>query len=258
MIPLASWLEAHWCHEKGDGYGAVVAAAQKLDQEVWDRHRFKLHFCPDPWRFRDLSEREVAESRKGYWEVDQTDPPQLGMHADPTCRELNHANFYALIGAVTDRPLRVLTMNTAALYDYDNCQQYTLRGLFWTRRLWSDHPGRDCADLDVMPQNEGAPLFETRLPAVHLGTSWVNPMRRKQGIAGLVSRIHRVVALLKFGALPQFATIVPNRDHDKLFMGRDIGSVVEKRGGLSKETRVLFYTPAEILADAERLAGENP
>jgi hypothetical protein len=262
VIQLATWLLCPWRHVKGDGYASVIAAAQKLDAAIWDAHRIKLLFCDCPWRFRDLSTAEVERAHRAMGCDPETAPdfPQLGTHADPTCRHLTSENFYALIGTKTDRPLPVITMNTASRYDAawagDN-----LLSLFGTRRLWSDHPDRDCAGVEVAVPAWQATEAEDRLPAVFLGTAYTVNHRRKQGIMETVSRLHRMVAYLKYGPLPQFATIAPNRQHDKLFHGRDIGAVIEKRDGLSTEIRVLFYEPdaavsdaAEVIAETERRA----
>ena len=251
MMPLSSFLSCHWRHKKAKGYASVLSAAQKLDQEVWDTHGIKLLFCSDPWQFRDMSTAEV-ERGKVYFEVDDRDPPQLGTHADPTCRYLNNANFFALIGTATDRPLPLYTMNTAALYEPESPSTIcTLADIFMRRRIWSDFPDRDCADLDV--DVFGLMAHSHCLPAVFLGTAWTRQDRRRRGIMHMVSKLHRFTAYLRYGPLPQFATIVPDREHDKLFEGRDIGCVIETRDGMSKESRVLFYTPADIEQAATRV-----
>ena len=92
-----------------------------------------------------------------------------------------------------------------------------------------------------------------KLPAVFTGTAWVTPLRRKQRIMELVSELHRLVAYLRFGALPQFATIAPDRNHDKLFKGRDIGAVIEKWPTHTTTSRVLFYAPDDLIASAKAI-----
>jgi len=63
MIPLSSWLSCQWRHaDKAAGYSSVLSAAQRLDDEVWERHRFKLMYLDDPCRFRDLSEKEIERA----------------------------------------------------------------------------------------------------------------------------------------------------------------------------------------------------
>lgn len=249
MMPLASWLLCPWRHPdlSLSSYATVVRAAQALDQAIWDRHGIKLLYCDDPWRFRDMSEKECARAPV-YFETDERDPPQLGTHADATCRAMTSENFFALVGTRSDRPLPFLTQNTAALYRMEGGANLICH-LFESRRLWSDNPERDCAGLEVKTAS-ASPDFFWALPAVHLGTAWVTPSRRKQGIAETVSRLHRMVAWLKFGEVPQFGTIVPDRQHDKLFHGRVIGSVIETRDGFSKTSTVLFYPPDAVVSDA--------
>lgn len=248
MMPLASWLDCSWRHTKPEGYGTVLSAAQKLDALVWDRHKIKLLYCDDPWRFRDISTAEVMRTTRGASPEESPDYPQLGTHADPTCRHLTADNFYSLIGTRTDRPLPLITMNTAALYEAtDECSHVI--DLFIARRLWSDHPERDCAGLAIDVPEWSARIDGQPLPAVHLGTAWTREDRRGQGVMTDVSRLHRMVAWLRW-PVPQFATVVPNSGASKVFGGRDIGAVIETRDGFSKETRVLFWHPEDIVNDA--------
>lgn len=257
-MPLASWLDAHWNHKRlAEGYSTVVNAAKALDEQVWQRHQFKLLYLNDPVKFRDLSEKEVERSPSRTHhpeEYPDYDPPQYGTHADPSCRGMDKETFFALIGCVPNsRPLQVITMNTAAKYEAVTPVS-VLADVFVSRRLWSDHPSRDCADLDV--SIAGAPDgFYAPLPAVHLGTAWTHPWRRDKGIMGLVSRLHRLVAYIRFGALPQFGTVVPDRRHP--FKGREIGTVVETRDGLSKESKVLFYSAESLVEDAQSVLAET-
>lgn len=254
-MPLASWLLSPWRHAKPEGYSTVVRAAQALDQAIWDKHGFKLMYIDDPARFRDVSEKEVERATRGVIDPeDEPDYPQLGMHTDATCRAMSSDDFFALIGCVTERPLRCITMNTAALYDDTllDRDEY-IEDLFTRRRLWSDHPDRDCAGLVVETTTWTVDVADETLPAVHLGTAWVHPWRRRQGIMARVSRLHRMVAYLRFGAVPQFGTVVPGAHP---FGGRDIGSVIETRNGFSKESRVLFYAAEDILADAAAVMSE--
>lgn len=255
-MPLSSWLECHWRHgPHHHGYPSVVAAARKLDQSIWDKHKIKLLYCDDADRFRDISTREVERTSRLATPEEAPDFPQLGTHADPTCRHLTADNFYSLIGTRTDRPLPLYTMNTAALYEATWVGD-SISALFVKRRLWSDNPDRDCAGLTVefrtakdWPGNS--------LPAVFTGTAWVRQDRRRQGIMGDVSRLHRMVAWLRYGPIPQFATIAPDRNHDKLFDGTDIGCVIETRPTHTTTSRVLYYSPEAILASAERVLSDN-
>lgn len=258
MMPLSSWLECHWRHNESarnrQGYATVVKAARKLDQSIWDKHKIKLLYCPDPWRFRDISTEEVKRAQRADMSLGDADFPQLGTHADPTCRHLTADNFYSLIGTRTDRPLPLITMNTAALYEGE--EETTLLRLFKSRRLWSDHPERDCADLSVSCDDVNGFMF-SKLPAVFLGTAWVRQDRRRQGIMTDVSQLHRMVAWLRYGPIPQFATIAPDRNHDRLFDGTDIGCVIETRPTHTTTSRVLYYSPEAILAAAKRVLSSD-
>ncbi len=247
MMPLASWLDCCWRHTKPEGYGTVVSAAQKLDAHVWSRHKIKFLYCDDPWRFRDISTAEVMRTTRGASPEESPDYPQLGTHADPTCRALTSENFYSLIGTRTDRPLPLLTMNTAALYD-GFVEGMTIGALFHSRALWSDQPERDCAGLSIELSRPLDALC-VPLPAVHLGTAWTHKDRRGQGVMTDVSRLHRMVAWLRW-PYPQFATVVPKAGSEKVFGGTDIGAVIETRDGFSKETRVLYWSPDDIVSDA--------
>lgn len=246
-LPLSSWLDCAWRHNGDPRRETVVSAARKIDALVWNRHKIKLLYCPDPWRFRDISTDEVKRAQRIDMGLGDADFPQLGMHADPTCRHLTSDNFFALIGTKTDRPLPLYTMNSAALYEAPTAVS-TLADVFLSKRLWSDHPDRDCAGLQIsieaVPSN-----FYVALPAVHLGTAWTREDRRGQGVMTDVSRLHRMVAWLRW-PVPQFATVVPNSGASKVFGGRDIGAVIETRDGFSKETRVLFWHPEDIVNDA--------
>lgn len=252
MITASTWLSYAGFHNTSvaglKDWRQVRAAAQKLDRNVWDDHRIKLMVCFDAWRFRDMSSKEVERAQRAAMSLGYADFPQLGKHADPTCRHLTPDNFYALVGTVTDRPLPLYTLNTAALYDASWAGD-VVKNLFVSRRLWSDDPDRDCAGLTVEVEYQHAYML-SRLPAIHLGTAWVREDRRGQGIGDAVSRLHRLIAWLRFGSIPQFATIVPGRNHDKLFRSQEIGTVYEKRDGLTVESRVLFYSSADIVADA--------
>ena len=153
-MPLASWLDCYWRFGTRTATRETIAAAARiLDAQVWDRHKIKLLYCDDAWAFRTMSTAEVERGRV-VWEVDDRDPPQLGTHADPTCRHLTADNFFALIGTKTDRPLPLYTMNTAALYEPLSAGE-SIADLFLSRRLWSDHPERDCA---------GCPGYASELP----------------------------------------------------------------------------------------------
>lgn len=258
MLPLASWLDCVWRHSKPEGYGTIIAAAQKLDAHIWDRHKIKLLYCDDPWRFRDISTAEVERAKRWDMSLGDADYPQLGTHADPTCRlltGLGDGTFHALIGTRTDRPLPLLTMNTAALYEpsfHGDC----ITNLFASRRLWSDHPERDCADLQITTQHVDRAMI-TRLPAVFLGTAWTRQDRRGRGVMTDVSRLHRMVAWLRW-PIPQFATVVPKAGSEKVFGGTDIGAVIEKRPHSTIETRVLYWSPDDIVTDASRINATPP
>lgn len=256
MMPLASWLLCPWRHSKLAGYGTIISAAQKLDVHVWDRHGIKLLYCDDADRFRDISTREVERTTRGASPEESPDYPQLGTHADPTCRHLTSENFYSLIGTRTDRPLPLITMNTAALYEAtDECSHVI--DLFIARRLWSDHPERDCAGLAIDVPEWSARIDGQPLPAVFLGTAWTRQDRRGQGIMTDVSRLHRMVAWLRYGPLPQFATVVPDSGAEKVFGGTDIGAVIETRPTHSTTSRVFFWSPEDILAAAERVLSSD-
>lgn len=257
-LPLASWLACPWRHTKGEGYGVALSAALKLDQRVWDLHKIKLLMCPDPWRFRDISTEEVKRANVGRASSPEEagDFPQLGTHADPTCRHLTSDNFYALIGTKTDRPLPLLTMNSAALYD-GFVDGMTIGALFGSRVLWSDQPDRDCAGLSVELSRPVDSLC-IPLPAVFLGTAWTLPEKRGRGIMREVSRLHRMVAYLRYGALPQFATVIPESGHEKVFGGRDIGAVIETWPTHKTTARVLFYEAKDIVADASDVLATSP
>lgn len=247
MMPLASWLMCPWRHTKSEGYASVIEAAQKLDAQVWATHKIKLLYCDDADRFRDISTAEVQRVTRGASPECDPDYPQLGMHADPTCRALDKDNFFALIGTKTDRPLPLYTMNTAAKYEArPDCP--TIAELFTGRELWSDHPDRDCAGLEI---ECGTEVYD--LPAVFLGTAWTRQDYRGRGIMREVSRLHRMVAYLRYGHLPQFATVKPDSGHEKVFGGRQIGSVTETWPTHTTTSTVLFYEPADILAAAERV-----
>lgn len=258
MITLSTWLSYAGNHHPSLGFGAdwraVRGAALKLEGRVWDEHRIKLMMCSDPWRFRDLSSKEVERATRADMGLGDLDFPQLGMHADPTCRHMTADTFFALVGVRTDRPLPVFTFNTAALYPHQFLGD-VIQNLFVSKRLWTDFPDRDCAGWTVEVKGPDKALISS-LPAVHLGTAWVREDRRGKGIGELVSRLHRLVAYLRFGAIAQFATIVPGRDHDKLFRSKEVGTVLEHRPSMTVESRVLFYAPADLLADANEVASK--
>lgn len=253
-LPLASWLEFNWRHPLHvPGCAAVIDAARKLDALVWERHGIKLLFVDDPWKFREISTQEVERAKRWDMSLGDADFPQLGTHADPTCRALSRQTFYALIGTRTDRPLPLLTMNSASLFE-PHVEAESMAALFTSRRLWSDHPDRDCADLSVTFHSERDDLKRPySLPAVFLGTAWTTPLLRRQGIMETVSRLHRLVAWLRFGAIPQFGTIYPDRGHEAVFHGQDVGHIVETRAGLPQEIRVLHYAADAAAQDAARL-----
>lgn len=259
MIPLSSYLLSPWRHHKAADYDTLVKAALTLDRLVTERHRFSLVFIPDASRFRDISEKEVARATRADMGLGDAEYPQYGTHADPVYRDLTRDNFYGLVGTKGDRPLDVITMNTASTYR-PRIAGDCISNLFVSRRLWADAPDKMLPHVRCETQATSAPII-TPLPAIFLGTAWTLKQRRKQGIMELVSRLHRIVAALAFGPLPQFATIAPNRDHDKLFNGRDIGAVIEHRVfGLPTQTRfesrVLFYDPQEIVEDARKVVEE--
>lgn len=258
-MPLASWLDAHWRHAldqiKPEGYPTVLSAARKQERHVFDAHGVKLLFTDDPWRFRDMVVEETRITRPRYNIHRGNFIPLLGAHADPTCRALSKANFYALIGTKTDRPLPLFSTNTACRYGMDaECE--TVGHLFVTKRLWSDHPERDCAGLEI-----GRSLNETvTLPAIHVGTAWVRDDKRGQGIASDVVRLHRMVAWLRFGALPIFGTVDEKKDHNKGLrtdLGQVIGRVIEKRGENVRPSVCHLYTSDAIVADSQRALAEQ-
>lgn len=255
MTPLASWLDMPWRHEKGDGYGDLVRAAKRLDERVWREHGITLMFCSDPWWFRTINEKECARDAV-HWEIDTREPPQLGKHADPICCALDADTFYALIGTAPDRPAPLYTLNSARKFPQTD-DDPSIADRFLSRRLWSDHPERDCAGLSVGIQEEiPGGLLWSPLPAVYTGTAWTREDRRRRKIMTDVSRLHRLVAFLRFGSLPQFATVVPKSGAEKVFGGTDIGCVIEHRGKLSTEVRVLFWSPEDLKADAESVLTE--
>lgn len=249
-LPLSSWLDCAWRMNGDPRRETVAQAARILDAEVWNRHHIKLLFCDDADRFRDISTQEVERVSRLATPETVPEYPQLGTHADPTCRALSSETFYGLIGTRTDRPLPLLTMNSGALYDRHG-HRTTLTGLFVSRRLWSDHPERDCAGLDVeFTTHQDTPWND--LPAVFLGTAWTHPERRGQGVMTTVSRLHRLVAWLRW-PVPQFATVVPDSGAEKVFGGTDIGCVIEKRPYSTIESRVLFYPADAALTDAKTI-----
>ncbi len=242
MMPLASWLDCPWRFNGDPRRETVVFAARALDDLVWRKHGIKLLYCDDPWRFRDISTDEVKRAQRIDMGLGDADYPQLGTHSDPMCRHLTAGNFYALIGTKVDRPAPLYTMNVATLYGSDLTE--FIGDLFTSRMYWSDHPERDCADLDAT-----CDFAEGNLPAVALTTAWTHKGRRHQGIMTDVSRLHRMVAWLRW-PYPQFATVVPKAGSEKVFGGTDIGAVIETRDGFSKETRVLYWSPEDIVSDA--------
>lgn len=258
-MPLASWLSASWRHDltlHEPDYQAVVSAAQKLDQLVWDRHKLKLLFCDQPWLFRSMIEAEDARSIRHGRELATW--PILGTHTDPSCRALDKTNFYALLGTRTDRPLPLFSTNTACLYDRPIGEIETLWDLFASRRLWSDFPERDCADLSVECDLEHS--LHRNLPMTHVGTAWVRDDRRGKGIAADVVRLHRMVAWLRWG-LPIFGTVLEDKDHAKGLrtdIGRMIGRVIEKRGTDERHSLVHLYAPDSIVADARAVLASPP
>jgi len=149
MMPLRSWIECGWRHKSGHpAYASIIAASVALDALIWQKHGIKLLFLDDAARFRDISTEEVKRAQRLAGPEKAADFPQLGTHADPTCRALSRDNFFALIGTRTDRPLPLLTMNSASLYE-PHAEAESMAALFTSRRLYSDHPERDCADLSV-------------------------------------------------------------------------------------------------------------
>lgn len=253
MMPLASWLLSHWRHNPDPRRETVASAARALDDLIWRKHRIKLLYCPDPWHFRTISTEEVKRAQRLDMSLGDADYPQLGTHADPTCRHLTSYNFFALIGTRTDRPLPLYTMNTACLYELADA---ALGDLIASQLLWSDHPARDCAGFDV--RVEISNTDDIVLPAVHLGTAWTRQDRRGHGIMRMVSQLHRLTAWLRYGPIPQFATVLPDIGAEKVFGGRDIGAVIETWPTHTLTARVLFYAPDDAVKAAQRvLAGEG-
>lgn len=252
MIQLATWLSYAGNHHPSvagtPDWRAIRSAAQKLEGGVWEKHRLKLMMCSDPWRFHDLSSKEVEKAHRKAMGLDIPDFPQLGMHADPTCRNLTPENFYALVGVKTDRPLPVYTFNTAGLYRLDLCS--SIEELFTTKHLWSDYPDRDCAGWTVEVRDAVEAISLPRAGAVFLGSAWRSETVRGNHIGEDVARLHRLVAYLRYGHCLQFATIVPGKDHDKVFRAKEVGRVIEKRPSLTVESRLLTYTTNDLLADA--------
>lgn len=258
MTPLASWLGCSWRHNgHGPAYAPIIAASVALDALIWQKHGIKLLFVDDAARFRDISTEEVKRAQRLAGPEAEAEFPQLGTHADPTCRALSSQTFYALIGTRTDRPLPLLTMNSASLFE-PHVEAESMAALFTSRRLWSDHPARDCADLSVTFHSKRDDLKRPySLPAVFLGTAWTTKHRRRQGIMETVSRLHRLVAWLRFGAIPQFGTIYPDQGHEAVFHGEDVGHIVETRAGLPQEIRVLHYPADAAVKSAEEINSQE-
>jgi hypothetical protein len=259
MINLATWLAYAGNHHPAiagsPDWRIIRSAAQKLEREVWDQHRVKLMLTTDVWRFHDLSSKEVERANRKAMGLGDASIPQLGMHADPTCRNLTPDTFYALIGTKTDRPLPALTFNTAVLYRLDLCS--SVAELFTTKLLWSDFPERDCAGWTVEVRDAVEAVEIARPSAVHLGTAWRRDDLSGNGLGGRIARLHRLVAYLRYGTPLQFATILPGRNHDKVFQAKEVGTVIERRPSLTVESRLLTYTTNDLLSDAISAAGER-
>jgi hypothetical protein len=259
-MPLASWLSgAYWRMDKLPGrdpkvFSTVLEAARTLEQHVFKRLEIKLLFCDDPWMFREMVVAEqynwVVPAGRGpnqtTWPVHPC--PLLGTHTDPTCRALSKDTFYALIGTKTDRPLPLFTTNTACRYDLQLC--VTPGELFTTRRLWSDHPERDCADLAVTVEDAAEWMQIVCHSLVHVGTAWVRDDKRGNKIMRDLVRLHRMVAWLRWG-LPIFGTILKKHaDTFRTDLGQCIGRVIERRGEDERDSVVTLYDPQSVIADA--------
>lgn len=132
--------------------------------------------------------------------------PLYGAHVNTDLSYIGPKEFMASIGLKNSY---AIATNTARLYRFDTPK--TLRWLFESCRLWYDEPELHAPLMrcDVISDD---PRMDKPVDAVvHVGTAWVHPSLRGNGLGKMMVALHRLEAMERLGEHLMFGTTVASK-----------------------------------------------
>lgn len=234
-----------------------MTTLSRLRLHILEKYRLVLASEPSPDSFRDyvtaLSARLIREG------IDATALPLFGDHINPDLSYIAPDCFLATLGYRTFGEL--VTTNTGRLYRFDT--PHTLRWLFESCRLWYDEPDLHAPLMRCDVQSDDPRMDKEVGAVVHVGTAWVHPSLRGNGLGKAMVALHRLEAMERFGDALMFGTTVASKTGGFTGTTAYDGTATVSMfapgdaNGVSEVQQIRIWSPEAILAAAERVLSSD-
>lgn len=176
-----------------------------LCARIMEEHRLVIAFEPSADNFRDyvtaLSARLVREG------IDASGLPLFGDHINPDLSYIAPDCFLATLGY--DAAGRLVSSNTARLYRFETPK--TLRWHLESCRLWYDQPELHAPLMRCDVQSDDPRMDQPVEATIHVGSAWVHPSLRGNGLGKTMVALHRLEAFERLGDHLMFGTTVGSK-----------------------------------------------
>ena len=219
-----------------------------LKDRLHEKHRIVTLPTSSPDDFGRLI-KEVRTTMRAENACAEEDLPLYGDHFNSGLSVIEEGDYVALLGF--DDHGFLVTTNTARRYScFDKDGMFpNVRWLMQSRRLWFDKPELVAPSMRCEVEGLDFRLDMRFARILHVGTAWVHPRLRHQGVGRTVLALHRVAAFERLSAELMFGTTkattngawTGSASHDGL------ATVTGADGSIEKQ-QIRIYAPVDARA----------
>lgn len=233
--------------------------SRKLRARIIDKHDVVIRARSSTGAFRGIIDRLRQKMTASGVSTDGL--PLFGAHINPDLSYIAPDCFRATIGY---RGRDCVTTNTARVYPlYRSGNLHTLRWLFESCRLWYDEPDLHAPLMRCDVQSDDPRMDKEVGAVVHVGTAWIHPSLRGNGLGKAMVALHRLEAMERFGEALMFGTTVASKTGGFTGATAYDGTATVSMfapgdaNGVPEVQQIRIWSPDAILAAAERVLSSD-